>query len=145
MLRMTRVKREKRNANRSYEVTNPFGTYNVLRKVPNVIVYIIYTSAGTVRPTHEGAAFAGRVHIINQAREFREWFSKGRLRKTCCISQYSLGVNFTDSDAGIYTKGVRDVRAFCVAGESRRATSTIFVFAKSYFVDNLAVDNAGCA
>ena len=36
---------------------------------------------------------------------------------TCCISQYSLGVNFTDSDAGIYSKGVRDVRASCVAGE----------------------------
>ena len=36
---------------------------------------------------------------------------------TCCISQCSLGVYFTDSDTGIYSKGVRDVRAFCVGGE----------------------------
>ena len=118
MLRMTRVKREKRNANRSYEVTNPFGAYSVLRKVPNVIVYS--NSAGAGRPTYEGACIPFAVHIINQASEFREFFSKSRLRKTCCISQYSLGVNFTDSDAGIYTKGVRDVRASCVSRETTR-------------------------
>ena len=114
MLRMTRVKREKRNANRSYEVTNPFGAYSVLRKVPNVIVYS--NSAGAVCPPYERAALAGRVHIINEASEFREFFSKSRLRKTCCISQYSLGVNFTDFDAGIYCKGVHDMLAFCIAG-----------------------------
>ena len=33
---------------------------------------------------------------------------------TCCISQCSVGVYFTDSDTGIYSKGVRDMRAFCV-------------------------------
>ncbi len=30
------------------------------------------------------------------------------------ISLCSLGVYFTDSDTGIYSKGVRDMRAFCV-------------------------------
>ena len=116
MLRMTRIKQEKWNANRSYEVANPFGAYSVLRKVPNAIVYSS-NSAGTVRPTHEGAGVPFAVHIINQASEFREFFSKSRLRKTCCISQYSLGVNFTDFDAGIYCKGVHDMRAFCIVRE----------------------------
>ena len=51
--------------------------------------------------------------IVNQTIDLCECFSKG-LRMTCCISQCSLGVYFTDSDTGIYSKGVRDMRAFCV-------------------------------
>ena len=51
--------------------------------------------------------------IVYQTSDLCECFSKG-LRMTCCISQCSLGVYFTDSDTGIYSKGVRDMRAFCV-------------------------------
>ena len=51
--------------------------------------------------------------IVNQTIDLCECFSKG-LRMTCCISLCSLGVYFTDSDTGIYSKGVRDMRAFCV-------------------------------
>ena len=54
--------------------------------------------------------------IVNQTIDLCECFSKG-LRMTCCISQCSLGVYFTDSDTGIYSKGVRDMRAFCVIGK----------------------------
>ena len=51
--------------------------------------------------------------IVNQTIDLCECFSKG-LRMTCCISQCSLGVYFTDTDTGIYSKGVHDMRAFCV-------------------------------
>ena len=56
--------------------------------------------------------------IVNQTIDLCECFSKG-LRMTCCISQCSLGVYFTDSDTGIYSKGVRDMRAFRVAGKAQ--------------------------
>ena len=51
--------------------------------------------------------------IVNQTIDLCECFSKG-LRMTCCISLCSLGGYFTDSDTGIYSKGIRDMRAFCV-------------------------------
>ena len=51
--------------------------------------------------------------IVNQTIDLCECFSKG-LRITCCISPCSLGVYFTDSDVGVNSKGVRDMRAFCV-------------------------------
>ena len=51
--------------------------------------------------------------IVNQTIDLCECFSKG-LRMTCCISQCSLGLYFADSDTGIYSKGVSDMRAFCV-------------------------------
>ena len=54
--------------------------------------------------------------IVNQTIDLFECFSKG-LRMTCCISQCSLGVYFTDSDTGIYSKGVRDMRTFCISWE----------------------------
>ena len=54
--------------------------------------------------------------IVNQTIDLFECFSKG-LRMTCCISLCSLGVYFTDSDTGIYSKGVRDMRAFCISWE----------------------------
>ena len=60
---------------------------------------------------------------------------------TCCISQCSLGVYFTDSDTGIYSKGVRDMRAFCVIGKTTRNLLKIPVFAQSYFQDIRAVYN----
>ena len=54
--------------------------------------------------------------IVNQTIDLCECFSKG-LRMTCCISQCSLGVYFTDSDTGIYFNGVCDMGAFCVSRE----------------------------
>ena len=57
--------------------------------------------------------------IVNQTIDLCECFSKG-LRVTCCISQCFLGVYFADSDTGIYSKGVRDMRAFCVIGKTMR-------------------------
>ena len=80
--------------------------------------------------------------IVNQTIDLCECFSKG-LRMTCCISQCSLGVYFTDSDTGIYSKGVRDMRAFCVIASATvtASTSPIFVFAQSYFQDIRGVYN----
>ena len=76
--------------------------------------------------------------IVNQTIDLCECFSKG-LRMTCCISQCSLGVYFTDSDTGIYSKGVRDMRAFCVIETA--STYSIPVFSQSYFTDIRAVYN----
>ena len=91
---------------------------------------------------YERAAIAVHVQILNQASEVRECFSKGRLRKTCCISQYSLGVNFTDSDAGIYTKCVRDMRVFNISREIvDNLQLTQYSSSQSYFQDIRAVYN----
>ena len=63
--------------------------------------------------------------IVNQTIDLFECFSKG-LRMTCCISLCSLGVYFTDSDTGIYSKGVRDMRAFCVIFISKTTHLTLY-------------------
>ena len=86
--------------------------------------------------------------IVNQTIDLCECFSKS-LRMTCCISPCSLGVYFTDSDAGVILKkpsrllllSSRRVRTTRRSRTVTASTYSIPVFAQSYFQDIRAVYN----